>query len=81
MSSVPSPLLDLQHSLLAFYRGGGGVVRAQEAKYIERWPNTTSAGLPAEDLIFQWIGMVEYIPFLVLQQYTGASICQQENIS
>jgi hypothetical protein len=44
----------------------------QEAKYVERWPNTTSAwagwsrfdlpGLAGADLIFQWIGMVEYIP-------------------
>jgi hypothetical protein len=37
--------------------------RTQEAKYVESWPNTTSvwAGWSA-DLIFQWIGMVEYIP-------------------
>jgi hypothetical protein len=34
----------------------------QEAKYVESWPNTTSAGLAGADLIFQGIGMVEYIP-------------------
>jgi hypothetical protein len=35
----------------------------QEAKYVESWPNTTSAwAVWSADLIFQWIGMVEYIP-------------------
>jgi hypothetical protein len=39
-----------------------GRVETQEAKYVERWPNTTSAWAGA-DLIFQWIGMVENIPY------------------
>ncbi len=45
----------------------------QEAKYIESWPSTTSAGLAGADSIFQWIGMVEYIPANLHQQYTGVS--------
>jgi hypothetical protein len=37
---------------------------AQQAKYIERWPCPTRLlpELAGADLIFQWIGMVEYIP-------------------
>jgi hypothetical protein len=36
---------------------------SQEAKYAELWANTTSAWLAGADLIFQWIGMLEYIPY------------------
>jgi hypothetical protein len=35
------------------------VLSTQEAKYVESWPNT---GLAGADLIFQWIGLMEYIP-------------------
>jgi hypothetical protein len=35
---------------------------SQKAKYVESWPSTTSAWLAGADMIFQWIGMVEYIP-------------------
>jgi hypothetical protein len=35
----------------------------QEAKYIQCWPNTTSAWAGWRNLIFQWIVMVEYISF------------------
>jgi hypothetical protein len=33
-------------------------------EYIEHWPNpiTTSAGLAGEEILFQWIGVVENIP-------------------
>jgi hypothetical protein len=33
----------------------------QEAKYVERCPARLLPGLAGADLIFQWIGMVEYI--------------------
>jgi hypothetical protein len=36
-------------------------VKSQEAKYVERWQRLLP-GLAGADLIFQWIGMVEYIP-------------------
>jgi hypothetical protein len=38
------------------------LVISQEAKYIESWPDTTSVWGAEADFIFQWIGMVEYIP-------------------
>jgi hypothetical protein len=38
------------------------IVQHQEAKYVESWPNTTVPGLAGADVIFQWIGMVEYVP-------------------
>ncbi len=34
----------------------------QEAKYVERWPGRLLPGLAGADLIFQWIGLLEYIP-------------------
>jgi hypothetical protein len=34
----------------------------QEAKYLERWPSTTSAWAGWSRLIFLWIGMLEYMP-------------------
>jgi hypothetical protein len=34
----------------------------QEAKYVESWPNTTSAGLAGADLILPLTGLMEYIP-------------------
>jgi hypothetical protein len=34
----------------------------QEAKYVESWPNTTSAWDGWSRFDIQWIGMVEYIP-------------------
>ncbi len=37
-------------------------VQTQEVWYVVSWPNTTSAGLAGADLIFQWIGLMEYIP-------------------
>jgi hypothetical protein len=40
------------------------IIVIQEAKYLESWPNTHDflPGLAGADLIFQRIGLVEYIP-------------------
>ncbi len=44
----------------------------QEAKYVESWPNTTSAFLAGADLILQWIGMMERIPcYSILELHQG----------
>jgi hypothetical protein len=44
--------------------GGAGGVPPQEAKYVERWPNMTSAwaGWSRFDIPVDTVGMVEYIP-------------------
>ncbi len=53
----------VHYALLHFTVGTRTIVCTLEAKHIESWPNTPSAWAGAgEDLIFQWRGLVEYIP-------------------